>query len=58
LIVPVGFVSDHVEILYDIDIEFFEYARSKNLKLFRTESLNNSPLFTEALASVVWEHLV
>ena len=58
LVVPVGFVSDHVEILYDIDIEFSEYARSKNLKLFRTESLNNSPLFTEALASVVWEHLV
>ena len=58
LVVPVGFVSDHVEILYDIDIEFAEYAKSKNLKLFRTESLNNSPLFTEALASVVWEHLV
>jgi len=58
LMVPVGFVSDHVEILYDIDIEFAAYAKSKNLKLFRTESLNNSPLFTEALASVVWEHLV
>ena len=58
LVVPVGFVSDHVEILYDIDIEFAEYAKSKNLKLFRTESLNQSPLFTEALASVVWEHLV
>ena len=58
LMVPVGFVSDHVEILYDIDIEFSEYAESKNLKLFRTESLNQSPLFTEALASVVWEHLV
>ncbi|MBT7754400.1 MAG: ferrochelatase, partial [Gammaproteobacteria bacterium] len=58
LIVPVGFVSDHVEILYDIDIEFSEYAKSKNLNLFRTESLNHSPLFIEALASVVWEHLV
>jgi len=58
LMVPVGFVSDHVEILYDIDIEFSEYAKSKNLQLFRTESLNQSPLFTEALASVVWEHLV
>ena len=58
LVVPVGFVSDHVEILYDIDIEFAEYAKSKNLKFFRTESLNNSPLLTEALASVVWEHLV
>ena len=58
LVVPVGFVSDHVEILYDIDIEFAEYAKSKNLKLFRTDSLNQSPLFTEALAAVVWEHLV
>ena len=58
LMIPVGFVSDHVEILYDIDIEFFQYAKSKNLTLFRTESLNRSPLFTEALASVVWEHLV
>jgi len=58
LIIPVGFVSDHVEILYDIDIEFAEYAKSKNITLFRTESLNQSPLFTEALASVVWEHLV
>ena len=58
LMIPVGFVSDHVEILYDIDIEFSEYAKSKNLTLFRTESLNQSPLFTEALASVVWEHLV
>jgi len=57
LMFPVGFVSDHVEILYDIDIEFSKYAKSKNLTLFRTESLNQSPLFTEALASVVWEHL-
>ena len=58
LMVPVGFVSDHVEILYDIDIEFMQYAKSKNLQLFRAESLNLSPLFTEALASVVWEHLI
>ena len=57
LIVPVGFVSDHIETLYDIDIEFSKYAKSKNLTLFRTESLNQSPLFTEALASLVWEHL-
>ncbi|MBT4374573.1 MAG: ferrochelatase, partial [Nitrospina sp.] len=36
---------------------FSWYAKSKNLTLFRTESLNQSPLFTEALAAVVWEHL-
>jgi len=58
LIVPVGFVCDHIEILYDIDIEFTKHAESKKIKLFRTESLNHSPLFIEALASVVWEHLV
>lgn len=57
LIVPVGFVCDHIEILYDIDIAFKEYAAGKGIELFRTESLNTSPLFTEALAAVIWEHL-
>ena len=58
LIVPVGFVSDHIETLYDIDIAFAGYAKSKKLELYRTESLNRSPLFIEAMASVLWEHLV
>ncbi|NIQ02435.1 MAG: ferrochelatase [Nitrospinaceae bacterium] len=57
LVVPVGFVCDHIEILYDIDIAFKEYAAGKGIELYRTESLNTSPLFTEALAAVVWEHL-
>ncbi|CAI2719396.1 ferrochelatase [Nitrospina watsonii] len=57
LIFPVGFVCDHIEILYDIDIGFREYAEQKGLTLFRTESLNTSPLFIEALAGAVWEHL-
>ena len=58
LMVPVGFVCDHVEILYDIDIAFKEYAAKRNIELRRVESLNASPLFIEALASVVWQHLV
>lgn len=58
LMVPVGFVCDHIEILYDIDIAFKEYAAERGIELFRTESLNTSPLFIEALAAVVWEHLV
>ena len=58
LMVPVGFVCDHVEILYDIDIAFKKYAAQRNIELRRVESLNASPLFIEALASVVWEHLV
>jgi protoporphyrin/coproporphyrin ferrochelatase len=58
LIVPVGFVCDHVEILFDIDIEFKKYASERKLNLHRTESLNLSPTFVEALASVTWENLV
>jgi ferrochelatase len=50
---PVGFVCDHVEILYDIDIAFTESARSLGLRLYRPESLNDSPLLTEALVDVV-----
>ena len=58
LIVPVGFVCDHVEILFDIDIEFKEYAEAKKLKLYRTESLNYSSTYIEALAAITWEALV
>jgi len=58
LVVPVGFVSDHIEILYDIDVAFQDYARSKNLRLFRTGSLNDSPHLIEALGGLVWETLL
>jgi protoporphyrin/coproporphyrin ferrochelatase len=57
LLVPVGFLCDHVEILYDIDIEYTKYAESKGLKLYRTESLNATPKLIQALASVVWSHI-
>lgn len=58
LVVPVGFVSDHIEILYDIDIDFKEYAKELKLDLHRTESMNLSPSFIEAMAAVVWENQV
>jgi ferrochelatase len=54
---PIGFLSDHVEILYDIDIAFAERAHSLGLRLFRTESLNDSPQLTEALLNVVLRQL-
>jgi len=54
---PVGFLCDHVEILYDIDIAFTETAQSLNLRLYRPESLNDSPLLAEALVNVVRYHL-
>ena len=47
---PIGFLCDHVEILYDIDIAFTETARTLGLRLYRPESLNDSPLLAEALA--------
>ncbi len=49
---PIGFVCDHVEILYDVDILFRGYAAARGIELVRPESLNDSPKFTEALAAV------
>jgi protoporphyrin/coproporphyrin ferrochelatase len=53
LLVPIGFVADHVEILYDIDVVFRDYGRKKGVAVSRSESLNDSPLFIQALASIV-----
>jgi ferrochelatase len=53
LLAPVGFVSDHVEILYDIDILFREYGKARGVMVRRSESLNASPQLAAALASLV-----
>jgi ferrochelatase len=53
VIQPVGFLCDHVEILYDIDIAFREEASRLGLQLWRAESLNDSPLLVKALVEVV-----
>jgi ferrochelatase len=58
LIVPIGFVSDHIEILYDIDIVYREKANSLGIKLKRTPSLNDSEKFIEALSAIVEEHIL
>jgi ferrochelatase len=52
VIAPIGFVCDHVEVLYDIDIGFRQFAHEQQLKLWRPESLNTSPTFVAALAEV------
>jgi ferrochelatase len=57
LIVPIGFVSDHVEILYDIDILYCQNAESLGMILKRSPSLNASERFIEALASAVEERM-
>jgi ferrochelatase len=53
LIVPIVFVSDHIETLYDIDILYREQAESLDLNFNRSESLNASPKFIDALAEIV-----
>ena len=53
VIQPVGFLCDHVEILYDIDIAFTDFAEKEGMRLSRAESLNDSRLLTAALAQIV-----
>ena len=49
---PIGFLCDHVEILFDVDILFREYASKKQIKLERPESLNASPTLARAVADL------
>jgi ferrochelatase len=57
LVIPIGFVSDHIEILYDIDIVYREKAKSLGMVLKRAPSLNFSDRFIKALAAIVEEHM-
>ena len=53
LVAPAGFVSDHLEILWDLDVEARERAAQLGLELDRIESLNDDPAFIRALADLV-----
>ncbi len=53
LVCPVGFVADHLEVLYDIDIEAQAVARDAGVRLERTRSLNDDPTFIGGLADLV-----
>lgn len=57
VIVPIVFVSDHIETLYDIDIVYRQKAESLGLNFNRSKSLNDSPKFIEALSEIVLEKL-
>jgi len=54
---PIGFLCDHVEILYDIDIAFREYAAKLGMRLERPESLNGSPTLAKAVADLARQGL-
>ena len=57
LVCPIGFVADHLEILYDLDVEAQEWAREHDVEVRRTASFNDRPAFIEALAEVVGPRL-
>ncbi|HKW19467.1 MAG TPA: ferrochelatase [Terriglobales bacterium] len=50
---PIGFLCDHVEILYDVDVVFKQFAEKQGMRLWRAESLNDSLLLTSALERIV-----
>jgi ferrochelatase len=54
---PIGFLCDHVEVLYDIDIAFREFAEKESMRLWRAESLNESPTLIAAVANVARSRL-
>jgi ferrochelatase len=56
LVAPIGFICDHIETLYDLDIELKESAAQKGLQLERMPMLNASAPLIEILASVVDIH--
>ena len=55
LIVPIGFLCDHVEILYDVDIVYRSLAQRLGVRLERTASLNDDPLLVGAVADIALE---
>ncbi|WP_240414391.1 ferrochelatase [Paenibacillus periandrae] len=54
LVCPVGFVSDHLEVLYDLDIEAQQVAQELEMHVERTASLNTDPLYMETLSDAVY----
>jgi len=57
LLQPIGFLCDHVEILYDVDIAFRDYARNLGIRLERPESLNASATLARAIADLAAQGL-
>jgi ferrochelatase len=57
LVCPIGFVADHLEILYDLDVEAQQFARERGLEIRRTASFNDRPEFIRALAAVTADAL-
>jgi ferrochelatase len=58
LVCPIGFVADHLEVLYDIDIEAMAAAQKRGIELRRTQSFNARPQFIKALGAIVRDQVL
>jgi ferrochelatase len=52
---PIGFLCDHIEVLYDLDVEAADLCRSLNLPMVRARAVNDSPRFLDMMADVVMQ---
>ena len=57
VVVPIGFLCDHVEVLYDLDIEAAQIAREMEIRFERAPTVGNHPLFIEMMASIIRGHV-
>jgi ferrochelatase len=57
VVVPIGFLCDHVEVLYDLDIEAAQVAHEKGIRFERAPTVGDHPLFIEMMASIVRGHV-
>ncbi|KAL4074132.1 ferrochelatase [Scleroderma citrinum] len=57
ILIPIAFTSDHIETLYELDIEYIKEGRELGMEIHRAESLNESPVFIRALADIMAQHL-
>jgi ferrochelatase len=53
VVAPIGFICDHVEVLYDLDVEASEISKEIGMTMVRAQSVNDHPTFLEMLADVV-----
>jgi protoporphyrin/coproporphyrin ferrochelatase len=56
VVVPIGFLCDHVEVLYDLDVEAAQVARECGIRMERAPTVGDHPLFIEMMASIVAAH--
>ncbi|KAI0081221.1 ferrochelatase [Panus rudis PR-1116 ss-1] len=57
VLVPIAFTSDHIETLYELDLEYIHEGKQLGMDVTRAESLNDSPVFIRALADLAADHL-